>query len=362
MRSKLFRSLQCLMFVCWRACAVLTNHTIDDTDAMVKYNTYKPNDVPVRCNSTTNCSKSVLDFKQLIEGTVTSVAGEITIPFTATTDKIACAFHIDGKDVGSYNYNVTKEGNILGYSNTSLPEGSHKLVIISEQGAFTPFDGLIYHFQNALTPLFQNRCLGITYTMVSAHLQHRKAVIIGSVVSGSVCLLAVFGVIFILLRRRSAEWRNLAVEQPFPINEEKEPASPVSNLADHLRRLEARFRRIEALAPGTRRASNGRSVLSGVTGRSSPLHTAAMLLPQRPETKRAIHLFISAFISIHFLSFTYARVGLIARNIGRSDYSQSTDLAFPAVLAQDFISEPRVHIFGAKIVRRVRLAQQGHGG
>jgi hypothetical protein len=106
--------------------------------------------------------------------------------------------------------------------------------------------------------------------MVSVHLQHRKAVIIGSVVSGSVCLLAVFGVIFILLRRRSAEWRNLAVEQPFPINEEKEPASPVSNLADHLRRLETRFRRIEALAPGTRRASNGRSVLSGVTGRSSP--------------------------------------------------------------------------------------------
>jgi hypothetical protein len=82
------------MFVCWRACAVLTNHTIDDTDAMVKYNTYKPNDVPVRCNSTTNCSKSVLDFKQLIEGTVTSVAGEITIPFTGGSPSVPALKHI----------------------------------------------------------------------------------------------------------------------------------------------------------------------------------------------------------------------------------------------------------------------------
>ncbi|KAF7362542.1 hypothetical protein MVEN_00602300 [Mycena venus] len=282
MRSAAFRSLLCLLFICWRASAVLTNKTIDDTDPVVKYDSYKPNDVPVRCNSTTTCSIPVLDSKGLIAGTLTSVAGEITIPFNgnqgtsvwvflATTHNIRCTFHIDGKDVGSFHYNVTnQQGNILGYHDTSIPQGPHKLVIISEQGGLTDFDGLIYQTDvstsstNISTEVLPS---STDIPTASAHLRRNNAVIIGSVIGGSVFLLALFGMIFLLLRRRSRGWKNLAVEQPFPINEEKETPSPVSSLVDYLRRLEARFRRIEALAPGSRRAS---SFLSGGTGRSSP--------------------------------------------------------------------------------------------
>ncbi|KAJ7770335.1 hypothetical protein B0H14DRAFT_3125830 [Mycena olivaceomarginata] len=278
-------SFLCPLFIFWRgSAAMLTNQTIDDTDPVVKYDTYKPNDAPIRCNSTA-CSKFAdADFKQLIAGTVTSVAGQITIPFTGTSvwvflgtmNKIGCAFHIDGKDVGSFEHKTKGQGSILGYNNTSLPKGSHQLVIISEQGGSTDFDALVYQSEaspssvssSAPSSAFSAASTGSTGSTASAHSKSRNAVIIGSVVGGSVFLFGVSSMVF-LLWRRSIRWRNLAVEQPFPIDEEKEPASPVSNVAEHLRRLEARFRRIETLATILQRSSR-RSVPSQSSGRSSP--------------------------------------------------------------------------------------------
>ncbi|KAJ7796501.1 hypothetical protein B0H14DRAFT_3550426 [Mycena olivaceomarginata] len=244
-------SFLCPLFIFWCGnAAMLTNQTIDDTDPVVKYDTYKPNDAPIRCNSTACPESPDADFKQLIAGTVTSVAGQITIPFTGTSvwvflgtmNKISCAFHIDGKDVGSFEYKTEGQGSILGYSNTSLPKGSHQLVIISEQGGSTDFDALVY--QSEASP--SSSSTGSTGSTVSAHSRSQNAVIIGSVVGGSAFFLGVSSIVF-LLWRRSRRWRNLAIEQPFPIDE-KEPASPVSNVAEHLRRLEACFRRIETLA------------------------------------------------------------------------------------------------------------------
>ncbi|KAJ6593091.1 hypothetical protein B0H19DRAFT_1224728 [Mycena capillaripes] len=294
MKSSFFLSLLSLLFICSRCIATLANQTIDDTDPAVKYDSYKPSDAPLRCGSNT-CSTSAQNcdcpssFETMIAGTMTSVAGEITIPFTgnsvwvffASMHKIRCAFHIDGEDVGSFQHNATQsgQGSILGYRNTSLPSGSHNLVIISEQGGFTDFDGLIYQ---------------------------KNTIIIGSVVGGSVLLLGVLCAV-VVLRRRSRGWRNLAaVEHPFPVDEEKSvsapvPASsgtrgettvhapqsssqdlvvhsasnesssssPMSNLAEHLRRVEARLRGTEALSL-LRRLSNGRSILSASSGRSPP--------------------------------------------------------------------------------------------
>ncbi|KAJ7666330.1 hypothetical protein B0H14DRAFT_3178983 [Mycena olivaceomarginata] len=273
-------SFLCPLFIFWRgSAAMLTNQTIDDTDPVVKYDTYKPNDAPIRCNSTACPEFADVDFKQLIAGTVTSVAGQITIPFTdafrlcwstsvwvflGNMNKIGCAFHIDGKDVGSFEYKTEGQGSILGYSNTSLPKGSHQLIIISEQGGSTDFDALVY--QSEASP--SSSSTGSTGSTASAHSRSRNAVIIGSVVGGSAFFLGVSSMVF-LLWRRSRRWRNLAVEQPFPIDEEKETASPVSNVAEHLRRLEARFRRIETLATILQRSSR-RSVPSQISGRSSP--------------------------------------------------------------------------------------------
>ncbi|KAJ7350919.1 hypothetical protein DFH08DRAFT_118948 [Mycena albidolilacea] len=279
---KLSLSFLCPLFIFWRrSAAMLINQTIDDTDPVVKYDTYKPNDAPIRCNSTACPKFADADFKQLIAGTVTSVAGQITIPFTGTSvwvflgtmNKIGCAFHIDGKDVGSFKNKTKGQGSILGYSSTALPKGSHQLVIISEQGGSTDFDALVY--QSEASPSSVSSSVSSSApssafsaaSTASAHSKSRNAVIIGSVVGGSVFLFGVSSMVF-LLWRRSRRWRNLAVEQPFPIDE-KEPASPVSNVAEHLRRLEARFRRIETLATILQRSSR-RSVPSQSSGRSSP--------------------------------------------------------------------------------------------
>lgn len=104
----------------------------------------------------------------------------------------------------------------------------------------------------------------------------------------------------IFLRRRASGWRNLEVQQPFPIDEEKArsdrtlaaldappPTSvnpvasadhdsasnePAFGLAEYLGRLEARFRRIEALTSILRRVSivGGQSVGSRRSARSAP--------------------------------------------------------------------------------------------
>ncbi|KAJ7126230.1 hypothetical protein C8R44DRAFT_122175 [Mycena epipterygia] len=139
-----------------RGGTAIRNETIDDTDPSVKYETYKPGDTPIRCSSNACSDASTPDsnnYSEMMAGTMTSVAGTITIPFTgrsvsvffATMHKISCAFHIDGDNAGSFQHNSTQpaRGNILGYSNTSLPNGAHELVIISEQGSVMDFDGLV---------------------------------------------------------------------------------------------------------------------------------------------------------------------------------------------------------------------------
>ncbi|KAJ7189019.1 hypothetical protein C8R46DRAFT_1244399 [Mycena filopes] len=277
--------LSFILLLSLRVMALRVNHTIDDTDPVVKYDVYKSSTVPIRCNAN-SCSSSngtccQADFNQLLEGTATSVAGQITVPFTGTsvwvffaaTHKIGCAFHLDGKDAGSFQHPATSPGggNVLGYNNSALSNGPHELVIISEQGAPTDFDGLIYEYLLHLETSESNTTASGSPTSSSTSTPRpsgkRKGIIVGSVLGSSIFVLLVVSATVVFLRRRTREWQNLDVVQPFPLDEEKstpqaqavvaiestapvpqtgviEPTvdEPASNLAGSLWRLSARFR------------------------------------------------------------------------------------------------------------------------
>ncbi|KAJ7744656.1 hypothetical protein B0H16DRAFT_988094 [Mycena metata] len=299
-----------LLFISSSGRAASVNHTIDDTDPVVKYDVYKLSKVPIRCSSSA-CSGSsnqtccLADFKELLGGTSTSVAGQITIPFTGTsvwvffvaTAHVNCAFHLDGNGAGSFQYNATHptQGNVLGYNNLSLSDEPHELVIVSEKGATTEFDGLIYQSEAAAT----NSTAAGSPTASSPTAPSRRSrtrrngIIIGSTIGGVfLSLVAVCTVVF--LRRRAKGWQNLTVDQPYPLDAEKvsspsklpvvdapEPAAsrlpqssgiadePASNLAQQLQKLSARFRRLERRLRGSSIGS-GQSIFSGWSGRTSP--------------------------------------------------------------------------------------------
>ncbi|KAJ7457817.1 hypothetical protein FB451DRAFT_1183137 [Mycena latifolia] len=147
--------------VCSLGLMLLTNHTIDDTDPSIRYHLYDPNASPVRCSLKgcfpVSASTSNNDYSQMINGTTTSMAGKITITFTGTTVAVyfatmhtyVCAIHIDGDYVASFQPEATEAtqpgvGSVLGYSNTSIPDGSHYIVLISVKGAVVDFDALVY--------------------------------------------------------------------------------------------------------------------------------------------------------------------------------------------------------------------------
>ncbi|KAJ7023386.1 hypothetical protein C8F04DRAFT_1271447 [Mycena alexandri] len=102
------------------------------------------------------------------------------------------------------------------------------------------FDGLIYQSEAAdtnSTAAGSPTTTSATTTSTTAPSHRRKAIIIGSTVGGICLLLAAFCTVG-FLRRRAKGWRNLAVDQPYPVDAEKlsspvtvvdasEPAAPV---------------------------------------------------------------------------------------------------------------------------------------
>ncbi|KAJ6573424.1 hypothetical protein DFH09DRAFT_1277062 [Mycena vulgaris] len=90
----------------------------------------------------------------MLNGTMTSMAGKITIVFEgitlalyfATLHTFTAVIHIDGDTVATIQQDATQPvvGNVLGYSNTSIPDGLHYVVIISEDDTVVDFDGLVY--------------------------------------------------------------------------------------------------------------------------------------------------------------------------------------------------------------------------
>ncbi|KAJ7689629.1 hypothetical protein B0H17DRAFT_1134957 [Mycena rosella] len=132
---------------------VFTNHTVDDTDPFIKYNLYDPNATPLRC-SAKGCSPASTSTSDVLPRpctheprlTLGSIAGTTVAVFFATMHTFSCAIHIDGDYVGGFQQNETQPGigHILGYSNTSIPDGSHYIVIISLQVSMVDFDGLVY--------------------------------------------------------------------------------------------------------------------------------------------------------------------------------------------------------------------------
>ncbi|KAJ6598547.1 hypothetical protein B0H10DRAFT_2085714 [Mycena sp. CBHHK59/15] len=145
------------------AFAVLTNHTVDDTNPSVSYSNTLPND---RVGELVQCpTEGVLqgcyapsdnppgiDYTKLINGTMTMLVGTITVPFNgsaiyvffATLDDTSCTLQIDGQEVGSFTHHSSvTDGSVLGYSNISLANAPHTLSITSFDNAMD-FDGIIY--------------------------------------------------------------------------------------------------------------------------------------------------------------------------------------------------------------------------
>ncbi|KAJ7633651.1 hypothetical protein DFH06DRAFT_689960 [Mycena polygramma] len=257
MRPALFLSLLCIPSLLLPQMVVGINQTLDDTHPLVEYNTYKPGEYSTRCTSS-GCNTSskanipAPDYTQLINGTVTSITGTITIPFTGTSvwvffvriHKFGCAFNIDGRDTGTFQQNSTEpgRGNVLGFSNTSLANGAHELTIISKHGVLD-FDGLTYSsdVEASSTPSAPSALPSTPSTLSSPAISRKRdAAIIGSVVGGFLLILSIVLAVSLLWRRRRRERTiNLAVQQPFPMDiKEKLPLTmdPVEPPAAILRR------------------------------------------------------------------------------------------------------------------------------
>ncbi|KAJ7159079.1 hypothetical protein C8R43DRAFT_1105547 [Mycena crocata] len=138
---KLLPAFLCLAFQLVRSHGrvVIASHTIDDAH---------PSNICPAGSSKPN------DFSQMIDGTMTSIAGISTIPFHGTAvsvffgtlHKFGVTFQLDGEQVGHFEQKATNPavGQILGYRNDSLPNVGHQLQLISEQGALVDFDGIIF--------------------------------------------------------------------------------------------------------------------------------------------------------------------------------------------------------------------------
>ncbi|KAJ6573429.1 hypothetical protein DFH09DRAFT_1277063 [Mycena vulgaris] len=330
MQVKLLPTLFCLLLQSASSLGLLVPTTIDDTDPEIRYNLYDPAATPVRC-SAKGCSPSTdgvpdTNYSQMVNGTMTSMAGKITIMFTGTTlalyfatlHTFTAAIHIDTHYVATVQQRATQPavGNVLGYTNTSIPDGSHFVVIISEQGTVIDFDALIYSPPPTHpSPLPPTQPLSHTPSPTSApspspsRSSHSNAptineqssstasgtsrtgatalptaaptapseraqsalisrtfptAAIGGIVAGGVSLIAFLCLAAIALRRRARRWKTCGIDQPFLVDD-PEPraqqpgtASPAttnpapSYLTEHLFKLEARF---DALASIVRRPS-----------------------------------------------------------------------------------------------------------
>ncbi|KAJ7112928.1 hypothetical protein C8R44DRAFT_741276 [Mycena epipterygia] len=160
--------------------AVLTNHTMDDTNPLVVYVDQKS---PSICSGTTDgispqpativdaCSESPGDLSHMINQTLTLVSsGHIIIPFIGTAlyvffatgpglTSMSLTYQLDGEVVGQFNTStsdITSPDDVstLGYQNTSMSNELHSFVIIPSP-AFPQFlfDGAIYFSDDKAMPV-----------------------------------------------------------------------------------------------------------------------------------------------------------------------------------------------------------------
>ncbi|KAJ6573434.1 hypothetical protein DFH09DRAFT_1277068 [Mycena vulgaris] len=158
--------------------------TIDDTDPGVKYEPYDPGVSLVRCNvhgcfTSSNLLQNInANYTQIFGGTMISITGKITIDFTGTTlglyfttlHNFTEAIQIDGNTVATIQQRATQPvvGNIL-YHNTSIPDGTHSAVIISEKGTVVDFDGLKCVYNPPVLPSSASRLQGTQPGLPSTH-------------------------------------------------------------------------------------------------------------------------------------------------------------------------------------------------
>ncbi|KAJ7688892.1 hypothetical protein B0H17DRAFT_1135435 [Mycena rosella] len=305
----------------------MTNHTVDDADPSVEYNPYDADATPVPC-STDGCSSGSAtsddtDYSQMLNGTMTSLAGKITVNFPgttvavyfATTHSFLCGIHIDGEAVGNFKQEASHPGvgKVLGYSNTSIADGPHHIVLIAESGTTLDFDGLVYTTPPSSTvpppistvtttpsvpirPVSRDTSSATSSSPSSSHIAHSSswtspeqstttlstartpmatrppsvrrpstAAIAGSAVGGVLLLTTSAALFTFILRRRARRWNSRAVHQPFSVDLPAPATPPTPYLATHLLKLEAR---IDALASTAQRpsyfiSSANRSLISG---------------------------------------------------------------------------------------------------
>ncbi|KAJ7210988.1 hypothetical protein C8J57DRAFT_311201 [Mycena rebaudengoi] len=173
------------------ACTALTNYTIDDTNPSVQYN--PPN--------ITRCTLSTCIWVDgLHNHTSTITAGAILLSFTGHAlyvflDVIgSCTFTLDGTRVGRFENNRTDWQSHLAYSNTSILDGPHLLLISPAQpNNWIGFDYIEYT-TGSNAPAGSNA--------PSRSRKPRVGAIIGGVLGG-VAFIAAMGVAAFFLRRRS---------------------------------------------------------------------------------------------------------------------------------------------------------------
>jgi len=136
--------LSSIALLCSSAIAELNNYTIDDASPSVVYSEH-----PIlQCNPS-NCPSSWTN--QVFNETSTITQSPIIVSFTGSAVYVflaatgGCIFNIDGADVALYNNGVADGYIGLAYHNTSIPAGSHRLLISPAQPeSVLEFDYIIY--------------------------------------------------------------------------------------------------------------------------------------------------------------------------------------------------------------------------
>ncbi|KAJ6498398.1 hypothetical protein C8R47DRAFT_1212095 [Mycena vitilis] len=210
--------------------AVPTNHTIDDAGPFATY-------IPSTDGLCVGCAPSPKwDPSQLTNGTVTNypdtdnVKRAIELNFTGTAIYIyfaapaaaidlsqQCGWFLDGTAVGTPFLLTTHAGatgqyNILAYSNTSLPAGSHSFQIQISANTAVNFDRALYTSDDPLstassTTTSQTSTTSSPAKTSAAAVDASKkkaptAAIAGGVVGGLAGLLAIIGVVWLSRRRQ----------------------------------------------------------------------------------------------------------------------------------------------------------------